>query len=467
MSKFLKTVGRAALITAVIGGGLVVICASFLLFVILEPFAYNSKIYKAGITVFVIACTGFYLRVCSYVIEESRNQLDSNQNNILNKSIKTPPIISKLLFRLKSWLVKVIKNSKIYRFSVELKGLPPKQTLNRLAAAAFNLVRPPKVFITAPILILIALAIVLIPPFIFNEMEYQFRAQFTASKYLARTADEIVEFRRTNGNNVIYENSPYSCEEYLQTSDDIENLIEESLDYLDAALITSNRQHKIPFLGSKYKTYLNKKEKSIKNYRGTQEYYLSMKKKQHMSTNTIFRIFQLQKLQRQAAEGSINWNEFFKKIPELSNCIHADTERLYEQDYITEGLYQYLDKINQSFVVLYAAAISTAKKDSWGNFNIDEYVSLLNAAGELGPALTESSKIAEQKKAAYNQMFHESDELMYEASDYYNENQLAFDKISVLLSRFSSYFPRNYYEEGMKIFVPTDVNQELVGIAGF
>jgi hypothetical protein len=56
---------------------------------------------------------------------------------------------------------------------------------------------------------------------------------------------------------------------------------------------------------------------------------------------------------------------------------------------------------------------------------------------------------------------------MYEASDYYNENQLAFDKISVLLSRFSSYFPRNYYEEGMKIFVPTDVNQELVGIAGF
>lgn len=64
-------------------------------------------------------------------------------------------------------------------------------------------------------------------------------------------------------------------------------------------------------------------------------------------------------------------------------------------------------------------------------------------------------------------MFNESYELMYEASDYYNENRLAFDTISVFLSNFSSYFPRNYYEEGMKIFVPADVKQELVGMAGF
>jgi hypothetical protein len=238
MFKILKAVEWVVLILTMLGGGLLLIFFSFMVPAVLissfDNYPENlSFIYNAGLGIFMAAALGLYLHFCILLVQKWQQELKLVEKKGLGKVVKTPAKIFNLFLRLKSWAAKLIKNSKTYKFFAKLKKLTPKQILNRLAAAALTLFRPPQVFVTTPVLVLITLAIFLVPPFIFNEMEYKFRAHFAAGEYLARSADEIIEFRRENASNVIYENAPYSFDEYLHSSEHVEGLIEESLKHID------------------------------------------------------------------------------------------------------------------------------------------------------------------------------------------------------------------------------------------
>lgn len=338
----------------------------------------------------------------------------------------------------------------------------PKKIFIKLVNKIVNLFKPPKLWVTIFGFSLISFLSWLLPSFIFNELEFQFRNQVMGSYYLINRIDKPLEFRKSALLDIIDEQSSYSIDDFFEAGQFIEHDIEDYLLLLNEALTTINKQQKIPFLGSKYRQYLKEKQHSFEEYRRVTEFFLTMKQNQHMYTNTVVRFSWLDMNIQKALRQETTWEENISLFDIYSKKIKNDNEILFSRNYISESLYHKITTRNQLNIFFHKELLKVKEEKSWDNFDAAGFIAISEANANWFDYLNEANERTEEVKTEYNQMQSAVDERLYKLGDYYNDNNLAFDKLSILLSKLSWRYPKNNFEKGTPIFLPADSNFNLI-----
>lgn len=307
------------------------------------------------------------------------------------------------------------------------------------------------------VLAFICLSAFLLPTFLFNEDEYKFRQEFYYAYTTLEKVDYVISIRRAGPGQSLTD------EEYTQAGKDIEQGIELSLAHITAAQEINSQQMGIPLLPEKYQEYGRLKMETLERYKANTEAFLQKKRNDHLLTNTTMLSYtthnQLFKMQ-----DSEQWWAAMQQTPERSFLIERQAEELYQNHFISEPLYSYFMSQQAAATYLYDQALVVSETGSWDSFDINGYDDFFDPETDVTKIFTDSNtigaKITEEQAADLSEIYV----LMEKANSYYNENRLAYDSLSRLVSVFSDSYPRMHFESNQRNMLPAQTNPRRVSV---
>jgi hypothetical protein len=309
------------------------------------------------------------------------------------------------------------------------------------------------IFITA----LLSLSAYLLPPFLFNEHEYDFRREFFLAYSTLDTVDEIIQLRRAGPGQILSE------AEYSQAGKDIEEGIQVALEHIGKAEELNEQQQSIPFLPGKFREYGKLKADSVQRYRANTEKFLQKKKNDHLLTNTMLLVNQSQE-QISKMQDMEQWIAAIEAVPERTLLISRQAHELYDNKFITESLLNYFRSQEQAQMHIYDKAYEALETQSWDNFSWEGYGGFFEEDLDVAAVFQESLQISLGLTDEIEADREETYLLIQEASNYYEANKLAYDPLSKTVGLFNSDYPRMHFESTNRYMIPSGVNPNTVSV---
>lgn len=297
----------------------------------------------------------------------------------------------------------------------------------------------------------------LLPTFLFNEQEYKFRQEFYSAYKTLETVDYVISLRRSGPGQAL------THDEFTQAGKDIEEGIEIALDHIRMAEELNEQQQSIPFLPKEYREYQKLKIESVQSYRENTKDFLQKKRSDHLLSDTTFLSYTTQD-QIFKTQDPEQWWEAIQLVPERSFVIERQAEELYQSHYINESLYSYFMSQQKAATYLYEQALLVSETGDRAQYDMEGYGNFFEENMDVEKIFEESSQIGLRIAEKQAQKLSETFALIESANVYYNENHLAYDPLSKLLSHFSEDFPRMHFESSEKNLLPPDTDPTTVSL---
>ncbi len=308
------------------------------------------------------------------------------------------------------------------------------------------------------LVVLVALAYSL-PQFYFNEFEFGFRKNF-AQAYLAMDEAERGIGLRQRGSEEIDD------ELFSNLGEAIEDELKNALSFLDEADLYTQRQEQILFLlPKKYKEYIKLKQQGFSAHYQLVNDFRLRKKNEHLTTETAMLIVQINQSVRNTKNGD-QWLYGLEQIPSKGAQIRSNANVLLEKNHITQEYYDYLIKTVDSYNYLFNLYAKVLESNSWVGIDYSGLGEFITPAAELDTIMENLKAEWDASWQAHFDKVEENNHELLIASNYFNEQQIARDPISKLLSLFSDAFPRiKTIENREPTIVPDGVIVDLLSYA--
>jgi len=396
---------------------------------LLVSWVKKKKVYKPIILLLILTLIAIWI---SYKVGDLNSRLGNFTAFIV------------IVLFLSSMFLIVNKIAKTFKFN-DLK-LSFKQTFNKRNVII--------------IILIFALSAWLLPSFAYNELEFQFRKEYIAANYTFEQVDKIISYRRS-------EKDPLSHQkEMIQAAQDIEKGVDLIIVRLEKARDINNEQDFVPLLPSKYNNYHKQKKEAIDKYLSYIKNFKIKKQNDHMLSDTTARFFRSGDIIRNAGKENDFWIEV-EKLPEEATAISTQAQRLYIGDFITRDLLEYFSKRSDVAMFIYNQSQKVKATGSWNSFDAEGLTALLSSSEtevDVNKLFEESNKISSSIQRKLDKDYKEAYSLIEKTSGYYDENALAFDKLSVFISKFNNNFPRNHAPNANNLFLPPNIDPDLVSM---
>lgn len=317
------------------------------------------------------------------------------------------------------------------------------------------------------IILLVSLFIYSLPSFLFNEFEFQFRKEFSSALESIDKAENGIEKRRSGllGSDDPGDEIVNHGQEMMNYGEAIESSIKESIAYIKNAQTYNKKQENLlPFLSSNYLNYHQKKIESINDCQRITDEYLIRKQNEQMVTDTSLLIFLVGEKIRNMQDAD-QWWEAIGTLPSTTQIIRSNTQKLYEDNFIGQEMFDYYMNRVEVTEFTYNEIQKVADSGNWNTFDAKGLSKLgANEVDSYQIFIDHNLKTQVSLNEAYRQVSKNDDKLR-EASDFYNDNKLAYDKISILLGLFSGFFPRmGFTETTQPTIIPTNINEGTISL---
>lgn len=318
-----------------------------------------------------------------------------------------------------------------------------------------------KYILTFSLISLLVLSTYLVPRFIYNKLEYEFRMNYSMAMQLEQVADELIAVRQLGPAESITD------EEFEQIATNIEKALEESIEYTNQATTIQNNQTKIPFLPRKYKEYHQLKQNLITDHNQLTQDFLQIKINEHLLTDTAQRLFSTQGYLH-----NLNFEEqdIYEIVEYLDyNTLRVETQiaSLIAEDSITPEVHDYLMNQNEPIIQTKEQIELVIDSESWDVFDPSKITP---------PPVIDENEVSDLFSDSYNQKRKRAMEdhkkntsahydEMEKVGSFYLDNHLGYDPLSTMLSKINDKYPLNkeYENSGSPSIVPLDgVNPDLI-----
>lgn len=313
------------------------------------------------------------------------------------------------------------------------------------------------------IIILISLfllaAFLLFPTFYFNELESKGKPIYSSIESAKQAAYDNIEQRSGR------EGGTKSIEEY----DYYSGLITENLNKMDSYIsehqkILESQGKFIFFLPSKYKNFYSQKKEAL------DKYYLSLRdfKQLKESESAIMDSFMMSNTfsatmtdMAHTKEVSVDsLKESIKKFKASQTIL----KKHFDNGYLTETLYKKLSSDLNYFIDSFNLTIDWMEE----RISSDEFgskfkeMSANTISGDVVELINESrAKITNVKAEEWKNLYDQSLELSNKSLEYYDQNKLADDNLSKILSIFNKSYPRSKLVKS-----DTEVEEKYIDLNG-
>lgn len=297
---------------------------------------------------------------------------------------------------------------------------------------------------------------ILFPQFYFNELELGFRQNFTNAYISIDKAEQGISLRQQGPESV-------DDEAFASLGNAIENELDNALSSLERAALYNSKQEKLSFLlPAKYKHYLQLKQASLAEYYQLSESFRDRKQNEHLMTETLILLGQIDQHIYNIKDYE-NWLLTLDRLPENVVKIQQNADDLLKTNHINQEFHDYIVQNAKKYSHLNSMYINAQENDSWNEINWNELDAFHTPKDEVKRIVEESKIEWDQRNQEHLKKVADNDQDLLEASNYFNENKLAIDPLSRLLSIFSSKFPRiKITEDKIPNIIPENVPIELL-----
>lgn len=306
------------------------------------------------------------------------------------------------------------------------------------------------------VILVFATILILAPRFYFNEQELGFRKNFTNAYVSIGKAERGIELRQLGHEKI-------DDETFFTLGKAIEDELESALISLEKASSYNINQNKIRLLlPSKYKEYLDLKDKSLEGYYQIAENFHERKQNEHMTTETLMLIVQIDR-SIYDFQNYEQWFQTLESLPQHSEKIKANADTLLANNHINKEFYDYIIKTTEGHKHLSNIFINTMENDDWDKLDFSGMDEFSTPEVEVRRMFEESKSDWEKTNQEHFARVSENDQELLIASNHFNQYELALDPISRLLSVFTDQFPRIKTTENREpTIVPLDVPIDLL-----
>ena len=296
-----------------------------------------------------------------------------------------------------------------------------------------------------------------VPPFIYNSYESDFRDEIGSSLDLSQTIDSAIQIRRTG-----LADGSISRQEHLELGQQIVASIKRVQGFLDNTKVIVEKQDKIPFLNEKYQKYHQNKKVAFKEYTRLNGDFLKKKENDHMLTDTMVILSDTDSIIYDMNHPE--WTDLTLTLLEKSKIIKANADQLKERSFITKELHEYMIRAVDLYSYMYYESKKVVDENSWDNYDIKKIVELTKARGgyDLNVMMQETWDMSDAILAKYDKEYAINNDELYKWGRYYHDEKLAFDPISKILAKFSSNYPKNLPADNGPAIIPDTAEPEGV-----
>lgn len=294
-----------------------------------------------------------------------------------------------------------------------------------------------KLLIFLPISLLLFLFLFFLPRFYFNELEFKGREKFSEIEEARQIADENIEQRSGR------EGGTKTYQEIENISIDIAADLGKVVFFVDEHESILKKQNIISFLlPSKYKEFLKLKNEVFDKYYSSLRKFKSLKDYE----SGIMKMFILEDELSMALGESSRWEELEELVNKLTGY-RDSIKKYYEDGFMTKDFYEAsLAEINTD-IELYNLLVDGAKNNysvEEASEKVKEIYNKYSLERDFSDIYMDSyTEITIVKQKEWSNLFNEADELTITALEYYETGGLAFDPLSVLISKFNENYPKN------------------------
>lgn len=294
-----------------------------------------------------------------------------------------------------------------------------------------------------------------IPPFIYNSYESDFRDEIGRSLDLSQTIESAIQIRRTG-----LADASISRQEHLELGQQIVASIKRVKGFLDNTKVIVEKQDKVPFLNEKYLKYHQNKKEAFKEYARLNGDFLIKKENDHLLTDTMVVLADTDSIIYDMNHP--DWTELTLTLLEKSKTIKTNADQLKERSFITKELHEYMIRAVDLYSYMYYESKKVVDENSWDNYDIKKIVELTKARGgyDLNVMMQETWDMSDAIMSKYDKEYTINDDELYKWGKYYHDERLAFDPISKILSRFSSNYPKNLPADSDPTIIPSSAEPD-------
>lgn len=402
---------------------------------LLVSWVKKKKVYKPIVLLLVLTIITFLI---SYKVNDFNSRILSNLIAF---------IVFVLFFSTMVLIVsKVAKPFNLKEFKQSFKQMFSKQ----------NIIKNKKLIGFSLVLVLI-LALT-IPSFVYNELEFHFRLHYAQAEYVFEQADNLISLRKSDKDPVANE------KEYTQWAKEIEKGMDLVINEEEEAQKINTLQDYVPLLPSKYRTYQKQKKVAIEKYLVYLKGFKVKDQNDHMLSDVTLKLTKNGELFGSAAAKGDYWQKLEVGQADAT-AVSLQAQQLYLNGFITKDLYDYFTKGVDVMTFIYNESQKVKSTGSWSSFNTEGLNALSSAETvDVYKLYDESNKIGSSIQRKLNKEYDEAYKLIEKTSKYYDDNNLAWDTLSKIISKFNNRFPRNHTQNQNNLFLPPNVDPNLVSM---
>lgn len=245
----------------------------------------------------------------------------------------------------------------------------------------------------------------------------------------------------------------------------IEASIFEAIQYLGKAKEFNQKQDKFNFLlGGEYRKYHEMKNAAINEYWDITTQFLSRKQNEHMVTNTLMTIIETQSKIRNIQDED-QWWRTMDSLPLISQTVFDNNNKLKNSGYINDEVFGYFMDNVQSFRSLYLESQKVAASKSWSSFDTSVFDNNAPGKTDVTKIFTDARVKWNEATDAYYVRVEGNNAKLFDASSFYNQNDLAYDKLSIGLSFINHDFPRMKIIENIQpSIIPSSIDPNSISM---
>jgi hypothetical protein len=294
-----------------------------------------------------------------------------------------------------------------------------------------------KILITTIVVALVALFLFLFPRFYFNHLEYQGRGVFSSIEEARQIANAHIEQRsgREGGQKTSLEVTNLSID-ITADLNKVNFLIDEHESILD-------KQLKFKFLlPKKYKEYLALKKDVFDKYYSSLRKFKSLKEYEGGITDILVKSDQFS--QAMNTKG-VTFDELYTKVKDLGDT-RDNLKKFFDNGFMTSDYYNAVLADINAKIDLYNL-LSDATKNNYSASEVDKKMGEIAAkykhADIMALYYDSYDKNVVPKQNEWSNLYNQANDLTFGALDYYDNNKLAYDPLSVIFSKFDKSYPKN------------------------
>lgn len=318
-----------------------------------------------------------------------------------------------------------------------------------------------KVKLTLIFLTVFLMSLFLFPRFYFNQLVYKTQQVYSSVEEARSIANNDIEQRSGR------EGGIKSSEEVKILSVKITADLNNVGNLVNGHEFILNKQGKFVFLlPSKYKKFYDLEKEAFSKYYSSLKKFQALKEYESGMMEATFLQDQLSKLMLSSIKSpSENFDAIKKIITELKDS-RNNIKKYFDEGFMTEeyysGMFENISKnieLHSLFIEAYEKNYSPEELEK----RIEETKSKYKQKDLLILFNDSFNKVTTAKQKEWGDSYDQADELLSGALDFYDQNRLAYDPLSIFLSKFNKNYPKNITLKDNTENKPENIKADLNG----